>query len=74
MRLSSLCQLLGNPRWQTPLLDLVERCKIGRIGPDLIDEDIWYKGWTDLVPDDSSIYGGDYTADPILDTIVVRRT
>jgi hypothetical protein len=49
-----------------------------RIGPDLIDDEIRrvtrYEGWTDLVPDERSIDGGEQVADHILDTIVVRQT
>jgi hypothetical protein len=65
--------------WATPdsknsLLNFLERTKIGRIGPDLIDDEIRrvtrYEGWTDLVPDDGSVDGGEQVADHILDTIV----
>jgi hypothetical protein len=77
-RPSSIGQLLGNPRWEKRLLKFLQRTKIGRIGPDLIDDEIRrvtrYEGWTDLVPDERSIHGGEHVADHILDTIVVRQT
>jgi hypothetical protein len=70
--------LLGNPRWEKRLLKFLQRTKIGRIGPDLIDDEIRrvtrYEGWTDLVPDERSIDRGEQVADHILDTIVVRQT
>jgi hypothetical protein len=75
---SSIGQLLGNPRWEKRLLKFLQRTKIGRIGPDLIDDEIRrvtrYEGWTDLVPDERSIDRGEQFADHILDTIVVRQT
>jgi hypothetical protein len=75
--LSSIGQLLGNPRWEKRLLKFLQRTKIGRIGPDLIDDEIRrvtrYEGWTDLVPDERLIDGGEQVADHILDTIVVRQ-
>jgi hypothetical protein len=77
-RPSSIGQLLGNPRWEKRLLKFLQRTKIGRIGPDLIDDEIRrvtrYEGWTDLVPDERSIDRGEQVADHILDTIVVRQT
>jgi hypothetical protein len=77
-RPSSIGQLLGNPRWDKRLLKFLQHTKIGRIGPDLIDDEIRrvtrYEGWTDLVPDERSIDRGDQVADHILDTIVVRQT
>jgi hypothetical protein len=73
-RPSSIGQLLGNPRWEKRLLKFLQRTKIGRIGPDLIDDEIrrvtQYEGWTDLVPDERSIDRGEQVADHILDTIV----
>jgi hypothetical protein len=39
-RPSSIGQLLGNPRWEKRLLKFLQRTKIGRIGPDLIDDEI----------------------------------
>jgi hypothetical protein len=63
---SSIGQLLGNPRWEKRLLKFLQRTKIGRIGPDLIDDEIrrvtLYEGWTDMVPDDRSIDGGEQVA------------
>jgi hypothetical protein len=60
------------------LLKFLQRTKIGRIGPDLIDDEIRrvtrYEGWTDLVSDERSIDGGEQVVDHILDTIVVRQT
>jgi hypothetical protein len=77
-RPSCIGQLLGNPRWEKRLLKFVQRTKIERIGPDLMDNEIRrvtrYERWTDLVPDERSIDGGEQVADHILDTIVVRRT
>jgi hypothetical protein len=77
-RPSSIGQLLGNPRWEKRLLKFLQRTKIGRIGPDLIDDEVRrvtrYEGWTDLVPDERSIDRGEQVADHILDTIVVRQT
>jgi hypothetical protein len=77
-RPSSIGQFLGNPRWEQRLLKFLPRTKIGRIGPDLIDDEIRrvtrYEGWTDLVPDERSIDRGEQVADHILDTIVVRQT
>jgi hypothetical protein len=77
-RPSSIGQLLSNPRWEKRLLKFLQRTKIGRIGPDLIDDEIRrvtrYEGWTDLVPDERSIDRGEQVADHILDTIVVRQT
>jgi hypothetical protein len=77
-RPSSIGQLLGNPRWETRLLQFLQRTNIGRIGPDLIDDEIRrvtrYAGWTDLVPDERSIDRGEHVADHILDTVVVRQT
>jgi ribonuclease HI len=77
-RPSSIGQLLGNPRWEKRLLRFLQRTKKGRIGPDLIDDEIRrvtrYEGWTDLVPDERSIDRGEQVADHILDTIVVRQT
>jgi hypothetical protein len=74
----SIGQLLGNPRWEKRLLKFHQHTKIGRIGPDLIDDEIRrvtrYEGWTDLVPDERSIDRGEQVADHILDTIVVRQT
>jgi hypothetical protein len=67
-----------NTRWEKRLLKFLQRTKIGRIGPDLIDDEIRrvtrYEGWTDLVPDERSIDRGEQVADHILDTIVVRQT
>jgi hypothetical protein len=78
MRPSSISQLLGNPRWEKRLLKFLQRTKIGRIGPDLIDDEIRrvtpYEGWTDLVPDERSTDRGEQVADHILNTIVVRQT
>jgi hypothetical protein len=37
---SSIGQLLGNPRWEKRLLKFLQHTKIGRIGPDLIDDEI----------------------------------
>jgi hypothetical protein len=37
---SPISQLLGNPRWEHCLLTFLQRTKIGRIGPDLIDDKI----------------------------------
>jgi hypothetical protein len=37
---SSIGQLLGNPRREKRLLNFLQRTKIGRIGPDLIDDEI----------------------------------
>jgi hypothetical protein len=76
-RPSSIGQLLGNPRWGKHRLQFLQRTKIGRIGPDLIDDEIrrvtWYEEWTDLVPDERAIDGGEQVVDHILDTLVVRR-
>jgi hypothetical protein len=76
-RPSSIGQHLGNPRCEKRLLKFLQRTKIGRIGPDLIEDEIRrltrYEGWRDLVPDGRSIDGGELVADHILDTIVVRR-
>jgi hypothetical protein len=59
------------------MLKSLECTKIGRISPDLLDDEIrrvtQYEGWTDLEPDDRSINGGEQVADHILDTIVIRR-
>jgi hypothetical protein len=75
---SSITQLLGNPRSEQRLLKFLQCTQIGRIGPDLIDDEIRrvtrYEGWTDLVPDERSIDGGEPVADHILDTSVVHRT
>jgi hypothetical protein len=76
-RSSSIGQLLGNPEWDKRQLKFLQRTKIGRIGPDIIDDEIrrviWYEWWTDLVPDERSI-DGEHVWDHILDTIVARRT
>jgi hypothetical protein len=77
-RPSSIGQLLGNPRWEKRLQTFLHHTKIGRIGPDPIDDEVRrvtrYEGWTDLAPDERLINGGEQVADHILDTIVVRRT
>jgi hypothetical protein len=75
-RPSSIGQLLGKPRWEKRPLKFLERTKNGRIGPDLKHDEIRrrYEGWTDLVPDERSIDGGEQVVDHILDTIVVRPT
>jgi hypothetical protein len=77
-RPSSIGQLFGNPRWERRLLKFLQRTKVGRIGPDLIDDEIRrvtrYEGWTDLVSDERSIDGGEQVVNHILDTIVVRQT
>jgi hypothetical protein len=68
----------GNPRWEKRLLHFLQRTKIGRIGPDLFDDEVRrvtrYEGWTDLVPDERLIDGGELVADHILDTSMVRQT
>jgi hypothetical protein len=77
-RPSSIGQLLGNPRWEKRLLHFLQRTKTGRIGPDLIDDEIsrvtQYEGWTDQAPVERSIDRGEQVADHILDTIMVRQT
>jgi hypothetical protein len=77
-RSSSIGQLLGNSRLEKRLLTFVQHTKIGRISVDIIDDEFRrvtrYEGWTDLVPDESAIDGGEQFADHILDTLVVRRT
>jgi hypothetical protein len=39
-RPSSISQLLGNPRWGKRLLKLLQHTKVGRIWPDLLDDEI----------------------------------
>jgi hypothetical protein len=72
---------MGNPRWEKCLLKFLQflQCaKIGRIGRDLIDNEVIrvtrYEEWVDLVPDERLIDRGEPVMDHILDTIVVGQT
>jgi hypothetical protein len=77
IRPSSVGQLLGKPRWEKRLLKFLGRPRIGRIGPDHIEDEIRriisYEGWENLVPDDELVNGEEEMADQILDIIVVHR-
>jgi hypothetical protein len=54
----SIGALLGNPRWEIPLLSFVETTNIGKVGPDKIDDEIRritrYEDWCNLVEDPGS--------------------
>jgi hypothetical protein len=54
----SIGTLLGNPRWETRSLKLLEKTTIAKVGPDKIDEEIrWitrYEEWCNLVDDSES--------------------
>jgi hypothetical protein len=57
-RFRSIGALLGNPRWENPLLKFLEKTTIGKVGPDKIDDDIRritrYEEWCNLVEDSDS--------------------